>query len=151
MENFASALNVLIDDMFETMYGAEGVGLAANQIGILQQVAVIDVSPERNQRLELVNPRITAGAGRISCDEGCLSVPDYREVVTRSKTIKVTAQNRHGEHFELDADDLLSRCIQHELDHLNGLLFVDKLSALKRQLFKRWFRKHGAADDKLPS
>lgn len=143
---FDGELARLLDDMRETMYVNDGIGLAATQVGVMKRAIVIDVSPERNQPLELVNPQIIAReGGLVACEEGCLSVPDYREVVKRDNAVRVAAHDRSGQRFELDARDLLARCIQHELDHLEGVLFVDKLSGLKKQLFRRWFKKHIAA------
>ena len=145
---FDDKLAKFLDDLRETMYVAEGVGLAATQVGVLQRAVVIDVSPERNSLLELVNPQIVeCKGGSISSEEGCLSVPDYREVVKRTRIVRVAAQDRHGRPFELEADDLLARCIQHELDHLDGVLFVDRISGLKKQLFRRWFRKHAPVSE----
>jgi len=126
----------VVKDMFETMYDARGIGLAATQVNIQQQIIVIDVSEHKNQPLCLINPQIISADGSEEMQEGCLSVPGYFENVTRAETITVQALNEHGEHFEIVADELLAVCIQHEMDHLEGKLFVDYLSPLKRQRIK---------------
>nr|VFJ44832.1 MAG: peptide deformylase [Candidatus Kentron sp. FW]VFJ50623.1 MAG: peptide deformylase [Candidatus Kentron sp. FW] len=123
----------LIDDMFHTMYAAEGIGLAATQVGVPKRIIVVDISRQANQPLCLINPVITAKDGTIEMEEGCLSVPDVRENVKRAEQIRVTALDKNGQPFEQEADDLLAVCIQHEIDHLDGKLFVDYLSRLKRQ------------------
>ena len=138
---FDDDLGLLLDNMAETMYSAHGIGLAANQVGVLQRVVVVDVSESRQDRLELINPRILDAKGKTSSEEGCLSIPDYRDTINRNETITVQAQNRKGEQIDLTAEGLLAICIQHEVDHLNGVLFVDHLSRLKRELFKRWLKK----------
>ncbi len=135
---FDTPLQRLIDDMVETMYAAEGIGLAANQIGVLQRVAVVDISEDRSGVFHLINPVIVSRQGKISSKEGCLSIPDYRESIARSKEVVVQALDRHGKEFEIKADGLLSYCLQHEIDHLDGVLFVDHLSRLKREFFKKW-------------
>lgn len=142
VSDFDGELHKLLDDMFETMYEADGVGLAAPQIGVLKRITVIDVSSDRNERLEFVNPIIVEAEGQISYEEGCLSIPGYRDMVKRKERVKVKAQDRHGETFEVEADEILSICLQHEIDHLDGILFVDKLSKLKQSFFKRWFKKN---------
>ena len=130
-------IKMLVDDMFETMYSAPGIGLAAIQVNIHQQVIVIDISDEKNQPLCLINPEIVAEQGRESCDEGCLSVPDVYETVERSEAVTVKALNQSGDEYTLEADGLLAVCIQHEIDHLKGKLFVDYLSPLKFQRIKK--------------
>lgn len=140
---FDAELHNLLDDMLETMIAAVGVGLAAPQIGIQKRVTVIDVSEEQNQPIELINPTIVARSGSVSSEEGCLSIPRYRDTITRSATVTVKAQDRHGGWFELQGEGLLSMCLQHEIDHLNGVLFVDHLSRIKRDFFKRWLKKQG--------
>lgn len=127
----------LVDDMFETMYDAPGIGLAATQVNVIKKVVVIDISEERNQPLCLINPDILEKDGTESSEEGCLSVPGVTESVTRANHIKVSALNRAGEPFELETDGLLAVCIQHELDHLDGKLFIDYLSNLKRQRIRK--------------
>lgn len=142
---FDAELHTLLDDMAETMIAAVGVGLAAPQIGIQRRIAVIDVSEEQNERIELINPEIVERAGNVSSEEGCLSIPGYRDTLSRSATVRVKAQNRHGEWFELGGEGLLSMCLQHELDHLDGVLFIDRLSRIKREMFRRWLKKQGGA------
>lgn len=124
----------LVADMFETMYEAPGIGLAATQVDVHQRIVVIDVSEEKNQPLVFINPEITVlGDDKADCEEGCLSVPGYSEAVSRPTKIKVKALDEQGVAFEIEPSDLLAVCIQHEVDHLNGKLFVDYLSPLKRQ------------------
>ncbi len=138
---FTPALQQIVDDMFETMYAEEGIGLAATQVDVHQQLIVIDVSEDRGQQLVLINPEIIEQSGSTGIEEGCLSVPGARALVERAERIKVRAQNRQGAWFELDADDLLAICIQHEMDHLIGKLFVDYLSPLKRQRIRQKMEK----------
>ena len=125
-------LRALIDDMFETMYAAPGIGLAAPQVDRSVRLMVIDVSDEKNQPLVFINPEILRTEGRAKGEEGCLSVPSTYEKVERAERVVVRALDRDGKAFELEADDLLAVCIQHEIDHLDGKLFVDYLSSLKR-------------------
>ncbi len=122
----------LIDDMFETMYDAPGIGLAATQIDIHLRVIVIDVSEDKTEPYVFINPEILNSTGVETMQEGCLSVPTVYEEVTRADKVKVSALNREGETFELEADGLLAVCIQHEIDHLNGKVFLEHLSSLKR-------------------
>ena len=129
---FDKALAKLADDMAETMYEAPGIGLASIQVGAPKRVVVIDVSPDRDQLLVLVNPEITAKQGITESEEGCLSVPDTFALIERAEHVTVTAQNVKGEPLEFEADELLAICIQHEIDHLNGVVFVDYLSRLKQ-------------------
>jgi peptide deformylase len=131
----------LVDDMFETMYAAPGVGLAATQVDVHRRVLVADVSEERNQPLCFINPQIVGREGTQTQEEGCLSVPGIYDKVIRSERIRVTALDRDGKSFELDADGLLAVCIQHEMDHLEGKLFVDYLSELKRQRIRKRLEK----------
>ena len=126
-----------VKDMFETMYEAPGIGLAATQVNFHQRIIVIDVSEQCNEPICLINPEIIEKSGEIQWEEGCLSVPDYYENVIRANDIKVQALNQHGETFELEASEMLSVCIQHEIDHLNGILFVDHLSKLKQKRLKK--------------
>lgn len=135
------AIGNLVNDMFETMYEAHGVGLAATQVNIHQRIIVIDTSEEKDQPICLINPEITDSLGEEESDEGCLSVPGIFEPVTRAETIKVKALDKRGVSFELEADGLLAVCIQHEMDHLQGKLFVDYLSSLKRQRIKKKMEK----------
>lgn len=126
-------IRTIIDDMFETMYDAPGIGLAATQVNIHQQIITIDISEEGNEPLVLINPSFEVlDAEEEKMQEGCLSVPGFYEEVTRPNHIRVKALDRNGQPFELEARDLLAVCIQHEMDHLNGKLFVDYLSVLKR-------------------
>jgi peptide deformylase len=131
----------LIDDMFETMYQAPGIGLAAIQVNQPYRVIVVDISDERNQPLALVNPEILEKHGEEQMDEGCLSVPGIYETVQRAERVRVKALDRQGKSFELDVDGLLAVCIQHEIDHLDGKLFVDYLSSLKRQRIRKKLEK----------
>ncbi len=135
------AIRVLIDNMFATMYQADGVGLAATQVNVLKRVVVIDVSPAANQPLTLVNPQILERRGEVVMSEGCLSVPGVREQVTRAEMIRFCASDRDGELFEQEATGLLAACVQHEIDHLDGKLFVDYLSGLKRQRIRKQLAK----------
>ncbi len=139
--DFDSALATLVDDMFETMYAAPGIGLAATQIDVHQRVIVIDVSAERSAPVHLVNPVILSRDGEEEMEEGCLSVPGIFETVRRADRVRVRAQDRDGETFELDADGLLAVCIQHEMDHLEGKLFVDYLSNLKQGRIRKKLEK----------
>lgn len=146
VEKVDESLETLIQDMVETMHAAPGVGLAANQVGVPLQLAVIDLSSredaeDRHPLLVLINPEIISSAGSAVEEEGCLSIPDFSEKVKRAAKVKVTAQDRRGKAFELEAEGLLAKALQHEIDHLNGLLFVDRLSPLKKSIFKRKFRK----------
>lgn len=140
--DFNNELQTLIDDMFETMYHAQGIGLAATQIGIAKRLAVIDVSRERDQRLCIINPEIIAKEGQELMDEGCLSVPGVYDKAPRALRVKIRALDRHGNPFELEADGLLAHCIQHEIDHLEGKLFVDYLSPLKRKMAQKKLEKY---------
>ena len=130
-------IHTLIRDMAETMYAAPGVGLAATQVNVHQRLAVIDVSESRDELLVLINPEIIWQDGEREGEEGCLSVPGVFEKVTRSEVVRVKAQNEQGEWFELEADGLLAICIQHELDHLDGKVFVEYLSRLKLNRIKQ--------------
>lgn len=138
---FDAALGTLIDDMFETMYGAPGIGLAATQVDVHQRLIVIDISPERNQPLTIINPQILTREGEASTEEGCLSVPGIFDEVKRAAKIRLRAQDRDGNLFERDFEDILAVCIQHEMDHLEGKLFVDYLSDLKRERIRKKLEK----------
>jgi peptide deformylase len=131
----------LIDDLFETMYAAPGIGLAATQVDRHVRVLVIDISDARNEPLCLINPEIVAAEGRTSSDEGCLSVPEYYDAVERAEHIRVRSLDRDGGTFELEAEGVLAICIQHEMDHLDGKLFVDYLSEMKRQRLRKKYLK----------
>ena len=134
-------ISKLLDDMLETMYESIGVGLAATQVNIHKRVIVIDVSEEKNAPLCFINPEITVSGGQEESEEGCLSVPGFFENVKRAEHITVNALDKQGEPFEMQADGLLAVCIQHEIDHLDGKLFVDYLSPLKRQRIKKKLEK----------
>nr|CAA6830207.1 MAG: Peptide deformylase (EC [uncultured Thiotrichaceae bacterium] len=131
----------LVDDMLETMYDARGIGLAATQINVHQRVIVMDLSEDSDDPLCFINAEILSKEGEVVHEEGCLSVPDYYEKVTRAEKIRVKALDKEGEPFELDAEGLLAICIQHEIDHLDGKLFVDYLSSLKQQRVRKKLEK----------
>lgn len=134
-------IRTLVDDMFETMYAAPGIGLAAIQVNVPLRVIAIDISKDKRDPLCLINPELISKRGTLEIEEGCLSVPGVYEMVHRAEQIRVRALNRAGESFELDAEDLLAACIQHEIDHLDGKLFVDYLSQLKRRRIKKKAKK----------
>ncbi|NPE57136.1 peptide deformylase [Dickeya dadantii] len=131
----------IVDDMFDTMYEEEGIGLAATQVDIHQRIIVIDVSEERDQRLVLINPELLEKSGDTGIEEGCLSIPETRALVPRAERVSVRALDREGKPFELEAEGLLAICIQHEMDHLVGKLFIDYLSPLKRQRIRQKLEK----------
>ena len=137
VENVNSEIKKQVKDMFETMYDAPGIGLAATQVNFHQRLIVVDVSEECNEPICLINPEIIKKNGEIEWEEGCLSVPNYYESVKRANEIKVSALNELGQSFELEASEMLAVCIQHEMDHLNGILFVDHLSKLKQKRLKK--------------
>ncbi|QBR84892.1 peptide deformylase [Legionella israelensis] len=141
VEHFDDELQTLIDDMFDTMYDAKGVGLAAPQIGISQQLSVIDIKGDKTEQLVIINPEIIASEGQQEFQEGCLSIPGAYDTVIRAKKVTVRAQDRHGTAFEITGEDLLAECLQHEIDHLNGKLFIDLLSPLKRSMARRKLEK----------
>ena len=140
---FNADIERLVEEMFDSMYAAQGIGLAAPQIGISKRITVTDVSfKERPEdKLVLINPVILDRNGKQVEEEGCLSLPDIREKVTRAAWVKVRAQNVKGETFEVEGEELLARALQHEIDHLNGILFIDHLSRLKRDLVQRKIKK----------
>lgn len=140
----------LVDDMFETMYEAPGIGLAAVQVNDLRRVIVIDTSEDHSAALALINPEILERGGEEEMDEGCLSVPGFYETVQRAETVRVRALGRDGQTFEMDADGLLAVCIQHEIDHLDGKLFVDYLSSLKRQRIRKKLEKEARQSGERP-
>ena len=135
------AVRQLAADLLETMYAAKGIGLAATQVDVHRRVLVLDVSEERNRPMVFINPEILMSEGRGPGEEGCLSLPDIYDKVPRAERIRVRALDRDGEPFEMDAEGMLGVCIQHEMDHLEGKLFVDYLSELKRQLIRRRLEK----------
>ena len=136
-----SDIQKLVRDMAETMYAAPGVGLAATQVNVHKRVIVIDISSERDDLLVLINPEIVASEGELETEEGCLSVPGYYDKVTRAAKVRVRAQNERGEPFEREAEGTLAVCIQHEMDHLLGKVFVEYLSPLKRARLAAKLRK----------
>ncbi|HXY04779.1 MAG TPA: peptide deformylase [Terriglobales bacterium] len=140
---FDDDLKKLVEDMFESMYEARGVGLAAPQIGISKRLAVIDVSfkEDPNAKLVLVNPEIIHTEGKHTQPEGCLSIPEFREPVSRARKVTIRAQDVNGKWYEKSGEDLLARAFLHETDHLNGKLYISHISALKRDLMKRKIRK----------
>ena len=127
----------LVNDMFDTMYHANGIGLAATQVDVHLQVIVMDLSEQRDQPRVLINPKIIERDGEQIYDEGCLSVPEYHAPVKRAESIRLTALDEQGEIYELNADGLLAVCVQHEMDHLNGKIFVDYLSRLKQDRVRK--------------
>ena len=140
---FDCELKKLVDDMFESMYAAHGIGLAAPQIGLAQRLAVIDVTFKEDpaQRMVLVNPEIIHSEGRQREQEGCLSIPEFREQVTRPRKVTIRAQDVHGKWYEHTAEGLLARAFNHEIDHLSGKLYIHHISGLKRDLMLRKIRK----------
>lgn len=144
-----SELRELVESMFESMYAAKGLGLAAPQIGVSKRVAVIDTSAGQDPaaRIVLINPEIVEQNGRQVGEEGCLSIPGFREDVKRALKVRLRAKNVEGEAFEIGGEELLARAMQHELDHLNGILFINHVSPLKRDLIKRKIRKLAKAGE----
>jgi peptide deformylase len=140
---FDAGLKTLVDEMFESMYVAQGIGLAAPQIALSKRITVIDVSFNKNpaDKLALINPQLIEAEGKQVEEEGCLSLPEIREKVVRAAKVKVKAQDVTGKWFEVEGDELLARALQHEIDHLDGVLFIDRLSRLKRELVLRKIRK----------
>jgi len=140
---FDGELRKLVEDMFESMYAAQGVGLAAPQIGIAKRIAVIDVTFKEDPAapIVLINPEIIHTEGRLTSNEGCLSLPEFREKVTRPRKVTARAQDLEGKTFEVSGEDLLARALVHETDHLNGKLYINHISALKRDMMKRKIRK----------
>jgi peptide deformylase len=140
---FDAELEAFVADMFATMYAAQGIGLAAPQIGVSKQITVIDVSFKENpdEKLVLINPEIIEREGKQYEEEGCLSFPEIREKIQRAARVKVRAQNAKGEFFEVEGEELLARALQHEIDHLHGVLFIDRISKLKQDLVKRKIKK----------
>jgi peptide deformylase len=140
---FDAALRTLVEEMFESMYAAQGIGLAAPQIALPRRLTVIDVSYKKNakEKLVLINPEVLETTGKQVEEEGCLSLPEIREKVSRAAWVKVKAQNERGEWFEVEGEELLARAILHEVDHLNGVLFIDRISRLKRELVLRKIKK----------
>lgn len=150
VEAFDAALQAMIDDMFETMYAAPGIGLAATQVDFHKQLIVMDVSETKDHPIVLINPKITQRDGEQVYQEGCLSVPGIYADVTRANTVRVEALNRHGEPYAIEADGLLAVCIQHEMDHLAGKVFVDYLSPLKRDQVRKKLAKQAREKRGVP-
>lgn len=138
---FDQELHSFLDSMKETMYAADGIGLAATQVGMMKRIAVIDTTPDGTGYRELINPEILRAEGSAQSKEGCLSIPDFRETITRKGTVTVRAFDRNGKQYEFEAEELLAYCVQHEIDHLDGILFVDRLTPLKKQIFAKWVKK----------
>src|ERR1700734_323947 len=140
---FNADIERLVEEMFDSMYAAQGIGLAAPQISISQRITVIDVSFKKNpeEKIVLINPEIIESEGKQVEEEGCLSLPEIREKVSRASKVKVRAQDVKGEWFEVEGEELLARAFQHEIDHLDGVLFIDRLSRLKRDLVIRKMKK----------
>jgi peptide deformylase len=140
---FDGELRKLVADMFETMYAAQGIGLAAPQVGVSKRITVIDLSMGKDpkDKLVLINTEVISSEGRLYEEEGCLSFPEIREKVVRAAKVRIRAQNEQGKWFEMDGEDLLSRAFQHEIDHLDGILFIFRMSPLKRDLNLRKIRK----------
>ena len=147
VDTFDAELSRLVDDMFETMYDAPGIGLAATQVDVHRRLLVLDVSEDRSRPMVFINPEILSAEGHQVYQEGCLSVPGIYADVTRAASIRVRAQDRTGEVFELDADGLLAVCVQHEMDHLAGKVFVDYLSPLKREQVRKKLAKAARGTD----
>ena len=141
VESFDDALRQLVDDMFETMYGAEGIGLAATQVNVHRRLLVMDVSENRESPKVFINPEIIDSEGEETCEEGCLSVPGIYAEVSRAEKVRVRAQDGDGEFFEDELDGMHAVCLQHEMDHLEGKLFVDYLSPLKRRMVRKKLEK----------
>ncbi|MFC0180690.1 peptide deformylase [Thorsellia kenyensis] len=149
VKEFTPELQTFIDDMIETMYAEEGIGLAASQVDNHIRLVVIDVSEKQDKPMVFINPIITAKKGETGIEEGCLSVYDYRALVPRAEFVTVSALDREGKPFEIQADGLLAICLQHELDHLDGKLFVDYLSPLKRDRLKQKLAKIARLESRL--
>lgn len=147
VENIDRGLQRLIDDMIETMYAAPGIGLAAPQVGISKRLVVIDASlgEEKNALIVLINPEITDTEGFADSDEGCLSVPGYTSSIKRAGRVTVKGLDRNGKPVQIEGDGLLARALQHEIDHLDGILFVDRMSSIKKEFFKKRYLKKPAA------
>jgi peptide deformylase len=148
IQNIDEHLQKIIDQMIKTMYLAPGIGLAANQVGLLKRLIVFDASPNEDEKNPhvLINPEIVAGEDSIKWDEACLSVPDYTADVVRKARVQVKGLDRHGNPLNLEAEELLAVCLQHEIDHLDGVLFIDRISSLKRALYKKKLKKKQKED-----
>jgi len=141
--DFDAELRKFVDDLFETMYASHGIGLAAQQVGVAKRITVIDLSQgeDPKQKLVLINPEVIFREGKQYEEEGCLSFPEIREKISRAAKVRIRAQDEKGKWFEMDGEELLSRAFQHEIDHLDGMLFIFRMSALKRDLTLRKIRK----------
>ncbi len=148
VETVDDGVRALVADLLETMYAAPGIGLAATQVNVQKRVIVMDVSENKNQPLALINPTLLDREGEEEMEEGCLSVPGFYEAVKRAERVRVSALDRDGEPFELETAGLLAVCIQHEMDHLDGKLFVDYLSALKRDRIRRKLEKQARLESR---
>lgn len=148
VETVDDSVRTLVADMLETMYAAPGIGLAATQVNVQKRVIVMDVSEDKNQPLVFINPTLLNREGENDMEEGCLSVPGFYETIRRAAWIRVSALDRDGEPFELDASGLLAVCVQHEMDHLDGKLFVDYLSALKRDRIRKKLEKQARLESR---
>lgn len=148
VKEMTDQIDQLIDDMFYTMYDAPGIGLAAPQIAVQERIIVVDVSESKDQPIALINPEIVRTAGKITWEEGCLSLPGVYGKVNRPSDIIVKGMNRDGKIVEIEANDLLAVCLQHEIDHLNGKMFIDHLSGLKRTRALQQFRKLMSEEEK---
>lgn len=142
VENVDDSIKQLVSDMFETMYDAPGIGLAATQVNVHKRILVLDITEDRTDPICFINPEILDYKGKVKMEEGCLSVPAIYEPVDRYEWVKVRALDKNGEQFELEAEGLLAVCVQHEMDHLEGKLFVDYLSMLKRERIKKKLEKN---------
>lgn len=149
VETVDDSIGTLVDDLLETMYAAPGIGLAAIQVNVQKRIVVMDVSDEKNRPLAFINPTLLEREGESETEEGCLSVPGFYETVTRAARVRVSALDRDGEPFELDASGLLAVCIQHEIDHLDGKLFVDYLSVLKRDRIRKKLEKQARLEARV--
>ena len=143
VENIDAGLHQLIDDMIETMHDAGGIGLAANQVGITKKLCVLDLARKEDKMplIVLVNPVITEKEGSVDAEEGCLSIPGYMTSIKRAEKVLVKGINREGKDIELEAEGLMARVLQHEIDHLEGFLFIDRMSPIRREFFKRRYKK----------
>ncbi len=150
VSEYDADLQKLIDDMIETMYAAPGVGLAANQVGVSRQLAVVDVSARDGESslMVLINPEIVCLEGEETYEEGCLSLPDYTTVVKRAMKVTVKGTNRHQEPVEIEAEGILARALQHEIDHLNGVLLIDRIGRIKKEFFKKRYARDRASGRK---
>lgn len=151
VKNVDGSISQLADDMLETMYKAPGIGLAATQVNVAQRVIVVDISENQDEPMVLVNPVLLETTGSEEMEEGCLSVPGFYEKVKRAEKIRVQALDRRGESFEMEMDGLLAVCVQHEIDHLDGKLFVDYLSNLKRQRIRKKLEKEARQEPAVNS